>query len=121
MSKFKVGDWVQFVDADGTRYFGKCTGIRDTYHSDYGDITVVDTDWTDVGYFIQDIEYWHPKEGEWCWFLVKCINYPHLKDWVLGKYLRDNLCEVPIRKTNGTYFYGCEPFIGELPSFLKDN
>jgi len=58
MTKFKVGDWVQFVDADGTRYFGKCTGIRDTYHSDYGDITVVDTDWTDVGYFIQDIEYW---------------------------------------------------------------
>ena len=116
MSKFKVGDWVQFVDADGTRYFGKCTGIRDTYHSDYGDITVVDTDWTDVGYFIQDIEYWQPKQGEWCWYVasggfVKCLEYI-TENKFDGCYLggSDATC----------YIQDCEPFVGKLPSFLKE-
>ncbi len=111
MSKFNIGDWVQFVDADGTRYFGKCTDIRDTYHSDYGDITVVDTD---VGYFIQDIEYWQPKQGEWCWF----------RDSSGGANLKrfDQMC--PIVPTNyvskeGLISGTVEPFIGQLPSFLK--
>ena len=116
MNKFKVGDWVQFVDADGTRYFGKCTGIRDTYHSDYGDITVVDTDWADVGYFIQDIEYWQPEKGEWCWFWLDMSSNPELGQFK-EMFNGDLFCSI---QNGNDAFKFCEPFIGELPSYLKN-
>lgn len=104
MTTFKVGDWVQFIDSDSTKYVGKCLGIRDSYHSDYGYITVVDVDWTDTGYFIKDIELWKPQEGE----------------FVIPKNFSISLNEsFEVIKWKERYTFKCEPFIGTLPEFIQ--
>lgn len=118
MSKFKIGDWVQFIDSDSTKYFGRCLDIRDTYHSDYGEITVVDVDWTDISHFIQDVEPWQPQEGEWCWFYSSGMNTPffgRFKALVLISQTPDYLTEEQPFKP----YTQCEPFIGTLPTFLQ--
>lgn len=51
---------------------------------------------------------WQPKEGEWCWFWDGDINASPL----IGKYGYLSWTE---------QFYSIiEPFIGDLPSFLKE-
>jgi hypothetical protein len=83
-------------------------------------------------YYDEDCELWQPKEGEWCWYkrqLCKVLDY-----------------NIPLMSGNATYYYVrllsfdtdrdgdrctyrcsmkdvpfvCEPFIGELPTFIKD-
>jgi len=62
---------------------------------------------------------WQPKEGEWCWFYNTGEGKPFC-----GKFV------TIIQKNNYTTYRAhnawheceyCEPFIGELPSFLKEN
>ena len=117
MSKFKIGDWVQFIDSDSTKYFGRCLDIRDTYHSDYGDITVVDVDWTDIGHFIQDVEPWQPQEGEWCWYkhmLVKVISVDKRDDGIIRYVVSASMYA---EQYSGAI--SLEPFIGTLPTFSQ--
>ena len=47
----------------------------------------------------KDLVLWQPKEGEWCWYGNSLLKVTDVNDLDLSK---------------------CEPFIGELPSFLKD-
>lgn len=93
--KFKVGDWVRDLIS--------------------GKIHRVNNEDTVNSKFSQVIK-WQPKEGEWCWFwnfnemptLEQFSKYHNLDDH-LGNY-----------ETLAVKLYQhCEPFIGELPSFLQ--
>lgn len=89
MSQFKVGDW--------------CLDTRDN------NIKQVLNPESPVvcAYY----ELWKPKQGEWCWFF-----YEEDTHGVIGRY------GYPHHEYSGDYQDNCdnyEPFIGELPSFLK--
>ncbi len=60
-------------------------------------------------------EHWQPKEGEWCWFWDKKDNTPSI-----GKIEKYHNGYYYSSAFNGSICEYCEPFIGELPSFLKD-
>ena len=69
-------------------------------------------------FFLEECEVWKPKEDEWCWFWNSSLGIwfiSTLKDF--GEY--NNLVQY---RCNSVYYIceKCEPFIGELPSFLKD-
>ena len=69
-------------------------------------------------------ELWEPKEGEWCWFYDIITDdknkTPYLNQFqrrvmgINGKYTFE------CKNNNLQAFTYCEPFIGELPSFIKD-
>ena len=98
MQNFKVGDWVR--DGENIYQFIEPSSIYSYELS------------------LQSCELWQPKIGEWCWFwnfnemptLEQFSKYHNLDDH-LGNY-----------ETLAVKLYQhCEPFIGELPTFLKDN
>ena len=103
MEEFKVGDWLR--NTEENRVF-KATKI---------DIDVIK--------FLSKLnkphyaELWQPKEGEWCWYNKKYfIKVKNIKDEQIyfssldGMYIND-----------WDYLCKFEPFIGELPTFLKDS
>ena len=66
----------------------------------------------------KNVQLWQPKEGEWCWFWNSALGIwfiSTLKDF--GEY--NNSIQY---RCNSVYYIceKCEPFIGELPSSLKD-
>lgn len=98
MQNFKVGDWVR--DGENIYQFIEPSSIYSYELS------------------LQRCELWQPKVGEWCWFwnfnemptLEQFSKYHNLDDH-LGNY-----------ETLAVKLYQhCEPFIGELPTYLKDN
>ena len=98
MQNFKVGDWVRDLRDNrvfqiNSTNFNLKLSIKNTVYA-----------------------HWQPKLGEWCWFLN------NNREPVLKQFLQ--MC--PIVPTNyiskqGTISGSVEPFIGQLPSFLKDN
>lgn len=108
-TEFKVGDWVitEFT-IDKIRGIKKIIALAedgwDTFQNE--DCSIEAAPYTIV-------ELWAPKLGEFCWFWDD-NNYP---ERTLSQF------EVKIDET----FYSlltswkyCEPFIGVLPSFLKE-
>lgn len=101
--EFKVGDWVR--------------------NSRFG---IVQIDRMDDGYLTKDNQYfrvcelWQPQEGEW---LIYPSSY---EGFSVGKFSHSEHHEdVNITLaifTDGSSFdiSYCEPFIGQLPSFIKD-
>lgn len=73
--------------------------------------------------YIDEWELWQPKEGEWCWFWddgyrpMLCKSNGKVIKYFNGTilYMSD---EYIYSGTFGTRY--CEPFIGELPSFIKE-
>jgi hypothetical protein len=69
----------------------------------------------------ETLTHWQPQLGEWCWFwnvLNGAYEIPVLRKFVKmteeGFYLADNIvCDWA--------YTNCEPFIGELPSFIKEH
>lgn len=104
--KFKVGDWVKHIDSNniylvnGFSIHGQTKEwlqAPDEYH------LIPST----------ECELWKPKEGEWCWYkhcLVKVLS------------IRDTSCQVsaPMFGEQWTGSIELEPFIGQLPTFVKD-
>jgi len=98
---FKVGDWVTWVNpANGNKELTLIKTIEDKEAFD---------EWGE--------ELWQPKEGEWCWFYNTGEGKPFC-----GKFV------TIIQKNNYTTYRAhnawheceyCEPFIGELPTFLQ--
>ena len=100
MQNFKVGDWVRDLRDNrvfqiNSTNFNLKLSTKNTVYA-----------------------HWQPKLGEWCWFwnfnemptLEQFSKYHNLDDH-LGNY-----------ETLAVKLYQhCEPFIGELPTFLKDN
>lgn len=93
----KVGDWVNLVRDDGI--------IFDTFQ--------YDNDWNGKNGF--SLELWQPKEGEWCWMWNDGFDKPYLE-----KLMKIDKNGKFYAKSVGDRFKHCEPFIGELPSFIKD-
>ena len=60
-------------------------------------------------HFIQ----WKPKTGEWCWYSkwdkIVCVEF------YLCKFVLD------MNEVESEFKHKYEPFIGELPTFLKEN
>lgn len=70
-------------------------------------------------YKLSDVELWQPKEGEWCWFWNGYSKYT----LTLGRLAEYSKEEKLYFSYNGVVYMSyeyCEPFIGELPSFLKE-
>ena len=98
--QFKVGDWITRIEDNCSR---QIISISENYY--------------DVGQFIFDkdiftYKLWQPKVGQWV-----CIesrnNTAYLQQW--DKELEEALT------TNWNIFgLRYEPFIGSLPTFLKD-
>ena len=73
-------------------------------------------------------EQWQPKECEWCWFWNNEKDLTMQKFWKIEQgYFIVPFCE---KSKNDVIFYyniatahfkNCEPFIGKLPTFLKDS
>ncbi len=59
------------------------------------------------------LELWQPKVGEWCWFWDE--NYTTA---ILAKF--ENISNGLFVEHHGNIFEYCEPFIGQLPTHLKD-
>ena len=106
--EFKVGDWV----------ISNNQALKVEAINDMGNPCIFDGTWLKE---IGTHELWQPKEGEWCWLNKELAKITS----------KDNDGYVTFLKSNGTYsayhkidtnFISkyCEPFIGELPSFLKD-
>jgi hypothetical protein len=102
--KFKVGDLVNVDNG----FIGILTNIDKSSIKPYivvvGDSTL---------HYRSIISLWKPQEGEWCWFWDE-----HYTTAILGKFTE---------KTNKGYFEHnsnsfeyCEPFIGTLPTHLKE-
>ena len=92
-SKFKIGDWVRLKRLGGLQRL-TCSTINSKQH-------------------LEEAELWEPKVGEWCWYgfeLIEVIDTTNpLK---ICRQQSDSYEEV-----SGTML---EPFIGNLPSFIKD-
>lgn len=105
MNKFKVGDWV--INSEG--FIFRVT--ENNIHAS-GDFTI-----------------WQPKKGEWCWFWSDWTGIPELREFICIEGIsieKGGIYVVKPLKADKNYRYSqvafnhCEPFIGELPSFLKD-
>lgn len=100
---FKVGDWVRVLKKDGainSGLIGRVTGTPETTMYD-NSIWIQLENGFSSSTKLSNLELWQPKESEWCW-------YP--ADYGAGLIRYDG-------KGNMELY---EPFIGELPIFLKD-
>ena len=104
MQQFKIGDWVDYAwefYRVHEEYNGKGNISKEVVNS------LVRHD--------KNVKLWQPKEGEWCWFR------DNRGEAALKQF--SQMC--PIVATNYILKQGLisgtvEPFIGELPTFLKD-
>jgi len=130
MNEFKVGDWVTV--SNGRPYqFKRFTKDSPEWNKslDYENIEMLCGSRFHISNFDRSIiKLWQPKTGEWCWFW-------HKKDKaVFGKLVtidesreRLKIGIYSIKKlgqnmnSQPTWYKFCEPFIGQLPSFIKDN
>ena len=120
MNSFKPGDWVKYKDQQDTTIY-KVINILSNGLIDIED-TIVDK---------YDIELWQPKVGEWCWFWNKDMDTnqsPRLAQFHLMTEELQKPMDFPAfyqtkyKATKLGYLYDfCEPFIGQLPTSLKDN
>ena len=113
MKEFKVGDWVTLLD----KWVHKVEAV-----SKNGRVLFLNTreipqadNWWDI----DQCTPWQPEIGEWCWFWEIDSN-PKLcqySKYINGEY--EALSIDPYYELEG-HFGFCEPFIGELPSFIKE-
>jgi len=104
MQELRAGDWVK-DKRDGMK--NPITQLKEnciflTHPEDCGDI----------------YELWKPTEGDWCWFWDPGTKLPP----ILAKFTvmyREYYGST--KNASGEHsFYKCEPYLGELPSMLKD-
>lgn len=88
---FKAGDWVHFN-------WGKPFILTEKDYKYFKDCNT--------------LYLWQPQPGEWCWFWNEYDDIPTLNRFLC--MYSDDENGLP----NGFDF--CEPFTGQLPSFLKD-
>ena len=127
--KFNIGDWV-VNKTSKQRIIKKVTSV-------YSDsVTVGDSTVGINVMLIKDLELWQPKLNDWCWFYdVPHYDMPVLQKFVttIGNYYialngfnskHTSLESVPSFEKGISDSYNrwkyCEPFLGTLPSTLKN-
>ena len=126
--KFKVGDWVRVktdtFEYDGTARISK--GVKRLSKSDMWLFNENHYKCNPDNY----IEHWQPKPDEWCWFW-NFTDMPILAKLISIEYFLERPTEYKIKTPSyisktvyscmtHMYFKNCEPFIGQLPSNLKE-
>ena len=110
MKEFKVGDWVR-----STKYLhmAPCK-VESIFESNErkGDFGLKSRG---TVHYASEAELWQPKEWEWCWFRdnrgeAALKQFSQMCPIVVTNYISKQ------GLTSGTV----EPFIGKLPTFLKD-
>ena len=118
MQQFKIGDWVLEIHSEEIHQiielFPDVCRIRKpiseiTYSTEYTDLIP-----------------WQPQKGEWCWFYDNTSSaVPILAqfDYMSEHTYVTTEIEIPLREEERSAygFNSCIPFIGKLPSFLKEN
>lgn len=98
MNSFKPGDWV-YIPSLNTEPVQYCS---DLCH---------------LG-----LELWQPTVGEWCWFYREQVNLEYAgTHWAipyLGRF--GKFTEQGVQTIEKFCYSFCEPFIGQLPTSLKD-
>ena len=98
MQTFKVGDWI--VEPNGNK-------VRLNEVPEPG------------SYYAEDCVLWQPLPNEWCWF------WDHEDSLILLQKFVKHDVKNTFRATDLAGFefnYAhCEPFIGQLPNFLKEH
>ena len=127
MSSFKPGDWVRHKRLKSVHM---CKAINTGEFDDK--ISVTNSPSFDQE-FMTDYILWQPETNEWCWFYTNKLTTGRVVAQVLKQYREGDehmIQERLIRNGNFTNtddkyaFYELdliEPFIGQLPSILKDN
>ena len=130
MSQFKVGDWVRhLINNNIFQLIRKDIIDNENYDLIYFNTYYDEEDCIHVfdGEIFQSEQYehWQPKEGEWCWFwtnkgkilLGRLFKFESNAYYYDSPFCNMDINEVGIDRFKANY---CEPFIGKLPSFLKD-
>ncbi len=114
--KFKVGDWVRVV------------GQKDIEMVNNKNVSIFNNPKKSIFF-----KHWQPEAGEWCWFysdVMKLDNIGILRRFTqMEKDIEDNdMFGYEPRKAFKeefehikVFYKYCEPFIGQLPMFLKEN
>ena len=128
MISFKLGDWVistkypkanpikiQHQHAIDTGIFGTCTNTKGQANLLYS----------------EECMPWQPKVSEWCWFWNDNNYLPNLRQFSSCLKTIDGTTIHLIKQDKSTGilmshcgiegYTHCEPFIGQLPTSLKDN
>lgn len=103
MSNFKVGDFVRYIHSNTSKPL-KINNINCSRYYFEG---------TGMSCLEYELIPWTPEPGEWCWFWDE-----HYTSAILAKF--ENISNGLFLEHHGNEFEYCEPFIGELPSNLKD-
>lgn len=109
-SKFKVGDWVRTLDWDTStwKYISQIKKITSEW--EYPIIT-------EYGRFrLDSTKLWQPKPGEWCWFWDAFTKDAPL----LTRFIKMTPEGYYTSHSRNKEYSHCEPFVGTLPSSLKD-
>jgi len=106
---YKKGDWVRIV-SENTIYQIKSVNSEDLF----AQITLTNKKGFSV--FKKDLIFWEPKRDEWCWFWNNIEDIP-----ILRQFSKNVINYIYNFKTlENEYYKYCEPFIGTLPTILKE-
>ena len=121
MTNFKLGDWARVTEGHAKNNIFKVTGLLGT------DILLGNC----FNYKADHCKLWAPEEGEWCWFWNDETDIPRLRQFLYPSNIFDRPTVYitqpdPATVMSRTYwgiesYKYCEPFIGQLPTILKDN
>lgn len=114
MSKFKVGDWVKhtytmYVGNNNFKVKTKLLQISIAEHD-----VIKCTNGSEFIIARDSIELWTPQPGEWCWYGYEIVQVIDNSSKLLKICRQDSDCYEELS------YNELEPFIGELPTFLKD-
>ena len=131
MSSFKLGDWVistKYPKVNPIKIQHQHaidTGIFGTYTNTKGQANLL---------YSEECMPWQPKVDEWCWFWNKEMDVPILSklsditnyEDLPTIYYSEHPMYIKLGEDDNyeiveSYnFNNCEPFIGQLPTFIKD-
>jgi hypothetical protein len=107
---FKVGAWIRFSTTK--QLLGRVAGFSSA------NVPYIVSGEDKITPSTLELELWAPKPNEWCWLYGKLIKITDISSIEYCQYITsvgDN--------NEASYEYlqsNCEPFIGILPTFLKD-
>ena len=126
MTNFKIGDWVKSTKHPHLRPIQ----INSIYESNTRP-GILGLKFEGIVLYSDECELWQPQSGEWCWFLNYKNDLPRLRKFISASNPFDRPTVYtthpdPTTKMSRAYcgiesYSYCEPFIGQLPTILKDN